>query len=56
MLRAKPIIMFLIILTIVGFAVVYLYINFILNQPVTQENIIQSSEEVITYNYIRCNC
>ncbi|MGO2102889.1 MAG: hypothetical protein ACTH3E_07560 [Psychroflexus halocasei] len=56
MFKSKSIILFLIIITIVGFVVVFLYINFMLNAPVGNENMIESAEEVSSYIIYKANC
>ncbi|MGO1729249.1 MAG: hypothetical protein ACTHY4_06540 [Flavobacteriaceae bacterium] len=45
----------MVLITILGFVGVYLYINFILDAPVNQENVIQSGEKIMSYNSTKVN-
>lgn len=56
MFKAKRIIIILVLITILGFLAVYLYINFMLDAPVDQENVIKSGEKIMSYNSIKVNC
>lgn len=56
MFKARRIIFLLVLITILGFLAVYLYINFILDAPVDQENVIQSGEKIMSYNSTKVNC
>ncbi|MGO2294533.1 MULTISPECIES: hypothetical protein [Psychroflexus] len=55
MFKSKSIILFLIIITIIGFVVVFLYINFMLNAPVGSDNMIKSAEELTSYKIYKAN-